>query len=727
MEEERRQKEEEERKKREEQERIKREEEERIRKEEEDRIRKEEEERQKKLAEEERIRKEEEEKERQEKEAAKMKQESEELQQKQIEEEPQRISSETATQEATKEGLGESDTLSSEKERRESTKSTHEVPVSGPEVTRSSSSTGHTSLRSPSSPNPSFSSLQARPTPPATSGRNSPSLSVRSLGTASHLTGTTNIPSRIGEDGAAASVTDANPLGMNDTVKLRESDKEDASKNNREMEDGSGFFPQKLVQAGDGASLGIKSEGLQQNQSVDSDNYGEPSPRGDAKSSLPFSGQAPFVAAGYGEVPFGIDDPANKAVGEQPAQEEATSRHQRQSSSQDKKPQVASFQIRVGDPQKVGDPVTAHIVYTMRVITDSPHFRSSQFSVLRRYSDFRWLHAALVHNNPGIFVPPVPEKVKIGRFAPDLVEARRHGLESCVNKIANNPVLQHDEDFKIFMESQNFHSDVKARDQIKGPVPTPEQKTYFGWSTSFTGSTYKYHETDEWFDEQKVYLDHLEFQLKNLVRIVSTLAQQRKDLAAATSESSHALMMLSGSSLSRSLSTCFAGLGEVERRSFELNDVQADADVREFGSVLYEFERMVGSARKAFATRIDAWQTWQRLEDEAKKVRIKHEKVKKDVQPGSYKMHDGGRLQAVLDELANVETKCLNAKREFDVIGRRCKEEMDRFEWDRIRSFHDAAEVWLQGMIERSYEIMSEWEQYAALLERQTNHKIEME
>jgi hypothetical protein len=274
VEEERRQKEEEEeRNKREEQARIKREEEERIMKEEEDRIRNEEEERQKKLAEEERIRKEEEEKERQEKETAKKKQELEELQQKQIEEEPQRISSETATQEMTKEGLGEGETTSSsEKERRESTKSTHEVPVSGPEVARSSSSTGHTSLRSPSSPNPSFSSLQARPTPPATSGRNSPSLSVRSLGTASHLTGTTNIPSRIGEDGAAASVTDANPLGMNDTVKLRESDKEDPSKNNRDMEDGSGFFPQKLVQAGDGASLGIKSEGLQHNQSVDSDN-----------------------------------------------------------------------------------------------------------------------------------------------------------------------------------------------------------------------------------------------------------------------------------------------------------------------------------------------------------------------------------------------------------------------------------------------------------------------
>lgn len=356
--------------------------------------------------------------------------------------------------------------------------------------------------------------------------------------------------------------------------------------------------------------------------------------------------------------------------------------------------------------------MTAHIVYTVRIRTDSPRFRASQFSILRRYSDFRWLHAALVHCNPGIFVPPVPEKVKIGRFAPDLVEARRHGLESCINKIANNPALQDDADLHLFLQSENFHADVKAREQVKGPVPTPEQKSYFGWSTSLTGQTHRFHENDSWFDEQKVYLDHLEMQLKTLVRTVSMLAQQRKEVATATSELSHALMMLSGSSLSRSLSTCFAGLGEVERRNFELTDLQSDADVRDFGSVVYEFERMVGSARKAFSTRIDAWQTWQRLEDEARKARTRADKLKREAQQGGHRASDG-RLQAVLDEVAGVNSQCLQAKTDFDLIGRRCKEEMDKFEHDRIEGFHLAIETWLQGMIERNQEVsrvfLPEW------------------
>ena len=129
----------------------------------------------------------------------------------------------------------------------------------------------------------------------------------------------------------------------------------------------------------------------------------------------------------------------------------------------------------------------------MRVKTESLNFKSKQFSVLRRYSDFRWLHAALVHNNPGIFVPPVPEKVKIGRFAPDLVEARRHGLESCINKIANNPVLQFDEDFKLFLESEAFNMDIKNKER-KDPGLS-ESKGMFG--SMLGGSTGKFVEHDD--------------------------------------------------------------------------------------------------------------------------------------------------------------------------------------------------------------------------------------
>jgi sorting nexin-1/2 len=82
------------------------------------------------------------------------------------------------------------------------------------------------------------------------------------------------------------------------------------------------------------------------------------------------------------------------------------------------------------------------------------------FSVLRRYSDFLWLYETLSINNPGVVVPPVPEKSPFGRFDDQFVQQRRSALENCINKIANHPVLCKDTDLKLFLESDTFSLDV---------------------------------------------------------------------------------------------------------------------------------------------------------------------------------------------------------------------------------------------------------------------------
>ncbi|KAL9933118.1 hypothetical protein V8E36_007836 [Tilletia maclaganii] len=489
----------------------------------------------------------------------------------------------------------------------------------------------------------------------------------------------------------------------------------------------------------------------------DSDGYGQPSPRvtalsaadeveggqevvdaGASGSGAPQSqdagaGPSTHFKAGYGEVPFPPGQRPRTSASQSPWPDAgpgpgagAMTRQQSNPPAggsgpsavlAKEPPQKLHFEIRVGDPQKVGDPVTAHIVYTVRTKTNATYFRSQNFSVLRRYSDFRWLHAALVANNPGTFVPPVPEKVKIGRFAPDLVEARRHGLEICINKIAAHPILQKDDDFRLFVESINFNADVKLRDMHKGPVPTPEQRTYFGWSASLNGP--KFHENDDWFDHQKAYLDSLEGQLKQVVKASSHLAVQRRELSHAVSEYSLMLTNLSGSSLSRSMSTCFAGLGELKKRVQELNESQSDADVRIIGSVMYEYERLVGSIRKAFATRVDAWIAFFKADEDARKAQTKHEKFKKDNR-GTGGSHMEHRLQLSHQDVIEADAKALTLKRDFDAITARCKEEMSRFDREKVEDLRRALVRWLDGLIERQEEVVREWELFAALLTRQT-------
>ncbi|KAG2212525.1 hypothetical protein INT45_007819 [Circinella minor] len=73
------------------------------------------------------------------------------------------------------------------------------------------------------------------------------------------------------------------------------------------------------------------------------------------------------------------------------------------------------FHVTVQDPQKVGDAINAHIVYKVKTKTNSPVFRTPEFVVARRYRDFLWLYNQLTLGNPGVIVPPVPEKHALGK------------------------------------------------------------------------------------------------------------------------------------------------------------------------------------------------------------------------------------------------------------------------------------------------------------------------
>jgi len=85
--------------------------------------------------------------------------------------------------------------------------------------------------------------------------------------------------------------------------------------------------------------------------------------------------------------------------------------------------------------------------------------------VKRRYRDFLWLYNTLHANNPGVVVPPPPEKQAVGRFESNFVESRRAALEKMLNKTAAHPTLQHDGDLKLFLESESFNIDVKHKER----------------------------------------------------------------------------------------------------------------------------------------------------------------------------------------------------------------------------------------------------------------------
>lgn len=370
-----------------------------------------------------------------------------------------------------------------------------------------------------------------------------------------------------------------------------------------------------------------------------------------------------------------------------------------------------SFWITVGDPHKVGDLTSSHIVYSVRTKTTSKGYKQPEFEVKRRYRDFLWLYNTLHGNSPGVVVPPPPDKQAVGRFESNFVESRRQALEKMLNKIAVHPTLQHDSDLKLFLESESFNVDIKHKER-REPLNMVggESKGMFS-SLGIGGSTNKFVEQDDWFHERRVYLDALENQLKALLKAMETMVGQRKAMAEAAGDFSASLHALSTVELSPALSGPLDALSELQTTIQDVYDRQAQQDVLTFGIVIEEYLRLIGSVKQAFAQRQKAFYAWHGAETELNKRRAAQDKL---LRQGRSQQD---RLNHVGAEVADAERKVHQARLLFDDMGKLMHTELDRFEKEKVEDFKSGVETFLESAIEAQKELIEKWETFLMQLD----------
>jgi sorting nexin-1/2 len=269
----------------------------------------------------------------------------------------------------------------------------------------------------------------------------------------------------------------------------------------------------------------------------------------------------------------------------------------------------------------VGDPVRGYTVYTIRTHTTSPHYRKSDLSALRRFSDFLWLVEALTANNPGIIIPPVPDKHTFGRFQEQFIETRRMALERSLTKITAHPVLQLDPDLRSFLESDNFALESKARRPALDTAP--EQR---GLLSGWTGP--RFVESDDWFVSRGAFLDSLEAQLRGLSKAVEVSSKARLDYAIALGESAETMSRLAESDLGSAMCAALARLADLGRTEKEAAEELAKGDVVNLLNVADEYIRFIGSVRIAMQARTKGWFAWQSHVKEANRFKATREKMR---------------------------------------------------------------------------------------------------
>ncbi|CAO2657686.1 Nn.00g038120.m01.CDS01 [Neocucurbitaria sp. VM-36] len=366
-----------------------------------------------------------------------------------------------------------------------------------------------------------------------------------------------------------------------------------------------------------------------------------------------------------------------------------------------------SFSIYVGDPHKVGDLTSSHTEYSVTTKTTSKGYRNPEFTVSRRYRDFLWLYTQLHNNNPGVIIPPPPEKQAVGRFEADFVESRRAALERMLTKTATHPVLQHDSDLKLFLESDAFNVDIKNKERKDAGLG--ESKGMFG--SMLSGSSGKFVEHDDWFHDRRIYLDALETQLKALLKTTDTVVTQRKGLAEACGDFSASLHSLSAVELSPSLSGPLDSLSDIQIRIRELYERQAQQDVLTMGIVIDEYIRLIGSIKTAFQQRQKAYHSWHSAEQELQKRKTTQDKL---LRQGRSQQD---RLNQLSADVADAERRVHQARLLFDDMGRLMRNELERFEREKVEDFKSGIETYLESAVEAQKELIEIWETFLMQLD----------
>lgn len=375
-----------------------------------------------------------------------------------------------------------------------------------------------------------------------------------------------------------------------------------------------------------------------------------------------------------------------------------------------------SFQITVGDPHKVGDLTSSHIVYSVRTKTTSKGYKQPEFEVKRRYRDFLWLYNTMHGNNPGVVVPPPPEKQALNRFESNFVESRRAALEKMLNKIAAHPTLQHDPDLKLFLESESFNVDVKHKER-REPIPG-ESKGFMSSIGINVGGGSKFVEQDDWFHDRRVYLDALENQLKALMKSMDIMVNQRKAMAEAAGEFSASLHALSTVELSSTLSGPLDALSDLQLTIRDVYDRQAQQDVLTFGITIDEYIRLIGSVKQAFSQRQKAFYSWHSAESELQKRKAAQDKL---LRQGRSQQD---RLNQVGAEVADAERKVHQARLLFEDMGRLMRAELDRFEREKVEDFKSSVETFLESAVEAQKELIEKWETFLMQLDAEDDETV---
>ncbi|XP_072528478.1 sorting nexin-1a [Salminus brasiliensis] len=379
---------------------------------------------------------------------------------------------------------------------------------------------------------------------------------------------------------------------------------------------------------------------------------------------------------------------------------------------EEEKEDTFDLNISVTNPEKVGDGMNAYMAYKVSTQTTLSMFRSKQFMVRRRFSDFLGLYEKLSekHAQNGYIVPPPPEKsilgmtkVKVGKEDPssaEFVERRRAALERYLQRVVSHPSLLQDPDVREFLEKEELPRAVSTQTLSGAGFLKMINKA----TDAVSKMTIKMNESDVWFEEKLQEVESEDQQLRKLHAMVDSLVNHRKELSMNTAMFAKSVAMLGSSEDNTALSRALSQLAEVEDRIEQLHQDQASNDFFIFAELLADYIRLLGAVRACFDQRMKAWQRWQDAQNMLQKKRETEAKLLWANKPD--------KLQQAKDEIVEWEAKVSQYERDFERVSATVRKEVIRFEKEKTRDFKKQIIRYLESLLQSQQQLIKYWEAF---------------
>ncbi|XP_022669913.1 sorting nexin-2-like isoform X2 [Varroa destructor] len=379
--------------------------------------------------------------------------------------------------------------------------------------------------------------------------------------------------------------------------------------------------------------------------------------------------------------------------------------------------------LKVSQPTKVGDGMSAYLVYKIITKTNLGFFKKGDFTVSRRFSDFLGLYEKLVekHLAAGRIVPPAPEKnvvgmtkVKMGKeevATDEFVERRRCQLERFLRRVSRHPVLVADPDFREFLE---LEGDLPKSTHTSALSGAGVIKLISRVGDTVNKITYKMDENDssiqrpefhlQWFEDKTVFIDNLDIQLRKLHTSLDFMVTQRRELAANSGIFARSAAMLGNCEEHTGLSRCLSKLSELHEKVEQTQSQQANHDFFLLAELLKDYIGLVGAIKDAFHQRVKVYQTWQHAQQTL---------TKKREQLNRYQLAArSDRIPTARNEVEEWEAKVERGEEEFRQISKVIKHEVEGFEVKRIEEFKNSIIRYMECLLETQQQLAQLWETF---------------